>query len=200
METQLSARERETLARRAIRVQQALAEADPSNVQAVADFGDTQWALGLALFDQQRDREASVAVATSVRVFERALAVNPDYQDGRRGLGYARTLLGKLAMRRNDPRAALDQYDKARALLEAPDVAHVSGDDLADLYNSIGDASAALSPDRCDADSRRTSAAWYRKSDSAWTAIASRRPLDASEARVQREVAHKLAGDSEACY
>jgi non-specific serine/threonine protein kinase/serine/threonine-protein kinase len=201
MDPVVSARDREAFARRASRVQLALAEADPSNTQAVTDFAETQWVLAKALLDQGRDREAAEACATSVQTFDKVLSATPGLQDARRGLGSARQVLGELAMRRRDAGAALDHYERARVLLESPDIAHDNGDLLAALYGDIGDAHAALSRGRCvSGDTNGNPDTWYRRSQSAWTALTQRRPLDTTELRLLQDVERKLkrnAGDSD---
>jgi tetratricopeptide (TPR) repeat protein len=192
MEGSVPPAERQALARRAIRVLQPLAESDPSNAQAAMDWAVAERILGVWLADQHRDADASAALAVSVKALEQVLVTNPGYIESRRELGDSYYRRGRMELKRERVQAALDQFMKAQTLLEAADLAKQVPKVLAELYDDIGDAYAALAQ-QGDQAAGRTAASWYRKSDAKWTEITGASRLSPDEARLRREVSHKLA-------
>jgi non-specific serine/threonine protein kinase/serine/threonine-protein kinase len=187
--------EREAFARRAARVLQPLADSDPSNAQAVGDWASAERVLAASLADERRDAEAEAAYGIAVNAFERVLSTNPGYIETRRELGELYYHRGVLALRRSGPRASLEQFTHARALLEAPDVEHQVPRVLADLYALTGDAYEAIAR-QGERAAESTAIDWYKKSDAKWTAMAGQQRLSHNDAQRQEEVTHKLASAS----
>jgi len=184
--------EREALARRAIAMLRPQVDADPSNTQATLDWASAYQVLGNALADARRDADASAALHVSSNSFERLLAINPGYIEARRELASTRRLIGRAAMRRHAPRAALVEYQRARAALEAPDLVRQAPRTLAQLYADMGDAYVALVAEHT-AGARDAAADCYRRSEAKWAEIAAGQPLSAGNSRLRREVVRKLA-------
>ena len=138
METVTAPVEREALATQAIAILRPQVDADPSNTQATLDWAVVYQTLGSALADARRDPDASAALRVSSSSFERLLAINPGYIEARRELAYTSRQIGRIAMRRQGPRAALKEYERARSTLEAPDMARQDPMMLARLYADMG--------------------------------------------------------------
>ena len=189
--------EAERYARRALKIVEPMAAADPSNAQALNDLGFTARMLGDILLAQHREHDARAALVESVRALETTMAVNPGYIEARRELGDAHRLLGEVARRTHDPTGALAEYNKALRLLEAPDARKQMPRSVATLYEWIGDTHVALAKTApthdAQARARRLALDWYFKSQQQWTEIAQARQLTPNDVKSRDDVGQKAA-------
>jgi non-specific serine/threonine protein kinase/serine/threonine-protein kinase len=160
---------RETLA-----LQQALAAADPANVQTQFDMADVYSNLGEALSAQGEHAAAIAAVRRGISIDERAYARNPGYTAGRRNFANLYLVLGAVLSKTDATASALEAYRKAASLFEIEPVRSEDPSRLAESYAGVGDAQAKLAgaaPPAARAIQWQAARQWYEKSLAIWVTL-----------------------------
>jgi tetratricopeptide (TPR) repeat protein len=182
---------RETLA-----LQQALAAADPENVQAQFDTADVYSNLGEALSAQGEHAAAADAVRRAISIDERAYARNPGYTAGRRNFANNYLVLGTVLSRTDATASALEAYRKAASLFEVEPVRSEEPSRLAESYEGLGDAQAKLAGAASEA---ARAAQWqaarksYEQSLAIWVTLRDQGKLAPDEVDLPKQIEQRIA-------
>lgn len=188
------------LDREALAIQQALAAADPENVQTQFDMADTYCILGEALSAQGEESAAANAVRRGISIRERAHARNPGY--AAEGQNFARLYLtlGAVLSKTDAAAGAIEVYRKAASLLEVEPVRSQDPSLLAESYAGLGDAQAKLAgaaPPVARAAQWQAARHWYEESLAIWVMLRDQGKLAADQVdrpkQIEQRVAHCAA-------
>jgi len=182
---------RETLA-----LQQALATADPENVQAQFDMADVHSNLGEALSAQGDHAAAADAVRRAISIDERAYARNPGYTAGRRNFANLYLVLGTVLSKTDAAASALEAYRKAASLFEVEPVRSEDPARLAESYAGLGDAQAKLAgaaPAAARAVQWQAARRSYEESLAIWVTLRDQGKLAADEVDLPKQIEQRIA-------
>lgn len=130
--------------REAVTIQKGIATADPDNVQIRNDLSATLANLGETYGLQGNLVAAGEYFRAAIAIASDSGSKNSDYAQARRNSGGAYQLYARILLKNGQRAAALENYRRARELLESSLPVENSLEDLAEVYDGMADAIASI--------------------------------------------------------
>jgi tetratricopeptide (TPR) repeat protein len=188
-------REAVEFSRQALAILEALAVADPENIQTQIDLSGVYASLGEALSGQGDAAAAIKAARQAVSIRERARARNPDYAAEDLTFAAQYRSLGRILLTADDVVGALAAYGKAAEIVAVEPVRSQRPSMLAEIHEEIGEAHvrrARDAPAAARAAALRAARQSFEQSLAVWVALRAQGKLAADQADQPEQLQRRI--------